>query len=220
MTGCPRLHTRAEWDPATIDAAHDLIDAVTLATVVTSSPDGMAASHLPVMLDRTRGAQGVLVSHLASANDHAALIAEGHPTLAIIMGPQAYISSSWYPGRPEDAGRRNNAPTWNFAVLHVRGRPKPLDHAATARHIIDLVAHLDRDRPDPWSVAELGPGGMARRMPAILGFEMPIDSLESKFKMGQDEPLADTLAAAAHLAGGENAEVASWMIRLNADRRR
>ncbi|WP_246677616.1 hypothetical protein [Mesorhizobium sp. B2-3-12] len=42
---------------------------------------------------------------------------------------------------------------------------------------------------------ELGPGGMERRIPHILGFDLPIERLEAKFKMGQDERRCDTSGA-------------------------
>ncbi len=35
---------------------------------------------------------------------------------------------------------------------------------------------------------------IARRLPLIAGFEMEIERLEAKFKLGQDEPRKDALA--------------------------
>jgi transcriptional regulator len=60
---------------------------------------------------------------------------------------------------------------------------------------------------------------MERRLPRILGFELPISRLEAKFKMGQDERLLDTRAAIAKLAQGIDPELAEMMERHNAHRR-
>jgi transcriptional regulator len=65
----------------------------------------------------------------------------------------------------------------------------------TARHLLKLVDHMEKGREKRWRVKELGPDGMNRRLPHILGFELPIERLEAKFKMGQDERLRDTRAA-------------------------
>jgi transcriptional regulator len=100
------------------EAAFGLIETVALGTVISSGPRGLEATHLPFMIDRHRGAHGTLVSHLARANPHALSIEQGADCLVIFHGPHGFISSSWYPGRPAEAGARNNAPTWNFAVVH------------------------------------------------------------------------------------------------------
>lgn len=208
------MYTKPEFAPLSADEVFGLIEAAAFASVVTAGPDGLAASHLPFVLHRGRGENGTLVSHLAAANPHAALLAEGRATLAIFHGPHGYISSSWYPRQPV----RDSAPTWNFAVVHCHGRPVPLDGPATARHLVELVEVLEKDRPDRWRMRELGPGGMERRLPHVFGFELPIERLEAKFKMGQDERLYDT-AAAIEALGEDDPALADMMRRHNAHRR-
>lgn len=206
----PRLYTRPEWEPGH-GAAADLIDRVVLASFVTTGPTGLAVSHLPFLLDRSRGPHGCLVSHLAAANEHAQLVVAGLPAVVIFKAEQGYISSSWYPPVPV----RDSAPTWNFAVVHCHGRPRVLDATGLARHLADLVGHLERDRESAWNLDELGPGGMERRMPHIVGFELPIERLDAKFKMGQDERPGDTAAAIEQLAGGSDPGLAALMRRCN-----
>jgi transcriptional regulator len=77
---------------------------------------------------------------------------------------------------------------------------------------------MERGRDDEWRLRELGPGGMERRLPRILGFELPIARLEAKFKMGQDERILDTRSAIARLADGIDPELAEMMGRHNAHR--
>ena len=43
-----------------------------------------------------------------------------------------------------------------------------------------------------------------RRLPAILGFELQIQRLEAKFKLGQDEPKRDAMAVAERLLQSAN----------------
>lgn len=207
------MYTKPEFAPLSSAEVFGVIEAAVFATVVTTGPQGLVVSHLPFVLDRGRGAHGTLVSHLAVANPHSALIAEGRDTVVVFHGPHGYISSSWYPRKPV----RDSAPTWNFAVVHCHGRPSPLDEHATARHLLELVEVLESERQDRWRMRELGPGGMERRMPHILGFDLPIERLEAKFKMGQDERLYDTGAAIEELKQRDPA-LAAMMMKHNAGR--
>ncbi|AZO41692.1 FMN-binding negative transcriptional regulator [Mesorhizobium sp. M7D.F.Ca.US.005.01.1.1] len=207
------MYSKPEFAPLSRDEVFGLIEAAAFATVVTSGSQGLAVSHLPLVLDRVRGENGTLVSHLARANPHSALIAEGRETVAIFHGPHGYISPSWYPRNPV----RDSAPTWNFAVLHCHGLPIPLDDHGTARHLLQLVDMLERDRDDRWRMRELGPGGMERRIPGIIGFDLPIGRLEAKFKMGQDERLYDTGGAIKALEQNDPA-LATMMKAHNAHR--
>lgn len=207
------MYTKPEFAPLSREEVLELIRAATFATMVSAGPEGLVASHLVFLIDPARGEHGTLRSHLALANPHAAAIAAECPSIVIFHGPHGYISSSWYPANPG----RDSAPTWNFAVVHCHGRPRPLDTPATARQLSDLVEHLERGRPARWSLSELGPGGMQRRLPKILGFEIPIERLEAKFKMGQDERLPDTRASIDALSG-TYPELAALISRHNAAR--
>lgn len=207
------MYTKPEFAPLSRGEVFGLIEAVAFATIVTAAPEGLMVSHLPFVLQPGRGENGTLVSHLAAANPHAASLIQGHETVAVFNGPHDYISSSWYPHNPV----RDSAPTWNFAVVHCHGRPVPIDTATTARHLLELVEVLEKDRPDRWRMRELGPGGMERRLPHVVGFEMPITRLEAKFKMGQDERLYDT-AAAIEALDKANPALAAMMRKHNSHR--
>jgi transcriptional regulator len=208
------MYTKPAFAPKNRDAIFDLIDELVAGVLVTPHPGGIAITHLSFLTERSRGSNGTLTSHLARANEHAALVAQGLPSAVIFGGPHAYISSSWYPGYP----KRDNAPTWNYTVVHCHGPLVPYDDAKTAAHIVDLVAHLERHHEKPWSVHELGSQGMKRRLRHILGFEMPIERLDAKFKLGQDEPWADTKAAIEALDVCGHANVAAMMRDYNPGR--
>jgi transcriptional regulator len=207
------MYSKPEFAPLMPDDVFGLIEAAVFATVVTNGPQGLVASHLPFVVDRERGPNGTLVSHLARQNPHSELIAEGSETIAVFHGPHGYISPSWYPRNPV----RDSAPTWNFAVVHCHGRPLPLDNHATARHLLRLVDVLEKDRDDRWRMRELRPGGMERRMPHIVGFDLPLERLEAKFKMGQDERLYD-IGAAIEVLKQRDPELAAMMTAHNAHR--
>jgi transcriptional regulator len=205
---------RPEWSPRSPTEAFDLIDRVVMGVLVTPGPGGLAVSHLPFLLDRGRGPHGTLVSHLARANDHAVLVGDHVQSVAIFRAEHGYISSSWYPENPV----RDSAPTWNLAVVHCHGYLQPLLGVATARHLRDLVERMEEGRENRWRTAELGSNGVKRRLHHILGFELTIDRLDAKFKMGQDERLYDTRAAIEALRRDGNKELADLMEAHNCGR--
>lgn len=207
------MYTKPEFAPLSENEVLDLIKATVFATVVTRGHTGLVVSHLPFVLKRSEAGHNKLESHLACANPHSQLITEGHETVVIFNGPHGYISSSWYPRKPE----RDSAPTWNFAVVHCHGRPVQIDEQTTVRHLLELVDILEEGREDRWHMRELGPGGMQRRLPNIIGFELPIARIEAKFKMGQDERLYDTRAAVSALSVTDP-ELAETMNRHNETR--
>jgi transcriptional regulator len=201
------MYDKPEFEPTHLVEAFDLVEAVRLGTLVTPGSGGLVASHLTFLLERDRGPRGTLVSHLAAANGHARLVEAGTPSLVVFQGPHGYVSSSWYP-------ERDSAPTWNYAVVHAHGRPVALDRKATARHIAGLVEVLERGRERAWRLREVGHrfNGMLER---VLGFEIEVERLEAKFKMGQDERPGDTRAAIEHLEREGRHDLANTMRERN-----
>lgn len=186
------FYTKPYFQPDTPGEVFDLVDEVVLGTLVTALPEGVQISHPVFMSDRARNR---LVSHVARGNDHGKVIETGARSTAILMDPGSYVSSSWYPAAPA----RDSAPTWAFRVVHFHGRLELLSEAATARHLSDLVKHMEAGRPGQWRMGELGPGGLERRLPNILGYELVIEKAEVRFKLGQDERKRDMAAAETQL---------------------
>jgi transcriptional regulator len=72
---------------------------------------------------------------------------------------------------------------------------------------------MEKGRDKPWQMKELGHGGLERRLPNIVGYEMPIEKMEIKFKLGQDERSADMSAAIKKLREEGRDDVAEMMAR-------
>ena len=76
------LYTKSDYQTADLNEVYDLVDALTLGTLVTAHEGGVAISHPIFMTDRNRGDNGTLISHLAAANEHVELLRRGLPTVA------------------------------------------------------------------------------------------------------------------------------------------
>lgn len=167
------------------DEIRRLVQSVGSAQLVTVGDDGYpAATLLPVVWDGDR-----LVLHMARANPHWRSIADGAPALAVVTGPEAYVSAAWYPSKAEH-GRV--VPTWNYSAVHVTGR-------ATVHHdpawLLDAVMRLtdthEQRRSAPWTVTDAPERYVEKQLRAIVGIEVAVERVEGKAKLSQNRDDAD-----------------------------
>ena len=157
----------------------DLIEEFPLAWVCAGDSSADHASLLPLLGGYdVDGALTHLIGHMARHNPlFGALTANPH-ALVLFRGPQAYVS-------PAFAGRRDWAPTWNYAQLRLEvDIVFAPDEAVTA--LTMLVEAMEEGRSEPWTATELG----ARYEPMqrkIIAFRARVKKLSGKFKLGQDE---------------------------------
>jgi transcriptional regulator len=171
-----------------LETLHELIRAHPLATLITAGPAGLTANLVPFILAET-GGKGTLRAHIAKANDQVEALAGGAETLVIFHGPEAYITPSWYPSKQEH-GRV--VPTWNYAVVQVRGTPRVVDDAAWLRTQIGaLTSAQESRRSEPWNVTDAPEAFIEGQMKAIIGIEIPILTIEGKWKVSQNRSAAD-----------------------------
>src|SRR4029434_4756 len=154
---------------------HALIERESFALLVSTGSDGAPfATHLPLLLDRAVGWQGTRVRHVARANRHAGLLAEGAPTLAVFRGPHAYVSPGWYRVHP-------SVPTWNYVAGHAYGRPVVIEEPRRVKALLDrLVRTYEQGHAEPWrfdALPEDYVDGMIRR---IVGLRLPLRSVQGE----------------------------------------
>jgi transcriptional regulator len=179
-------------DRAKINA---FIHAHGFATLITSAGAKMIASHLPVLFDE--GAN-ILRSHMARANEQWKQLAAGDEVLCIFHGPHAYISPSWYV-------QQHTVPTWNYAIVHVYGKPSLVDEAALKQIVLDTTAKSESAMPRPWKIP-LSKNEFDQMLKAIVGFKIDIVRVEAKFKLGQNRSREDQEKMLCHLQSAPDEE--------------
>ena len=97
----------------------DFMDEYPFVEVVTAAPS-LRITHIPVLLDRKTGAYGTLFGHMSRNNPQSQAFDGRQSAVVVFRGPHSYISPSWY-------ARAEGVPTWNFAVVHASGKPKPIE---------------------------------------------------------------------------------------------
>ncbi|WP_322418941.1 FMN-binding negative transcriptional regulator [Mesorhizobium huakuii] len=194
------------------DVLHGLIRTHPLGMLISNGPDGPVANAIPFLLDAAAAPNGRLRAHLAKANPHWRLIANNpaSPVLIVFQGADAYVTPSWYETKRETG---KVVPTWNYAIVQVRGTAKVIDDQEwLARQIGDLTASQEGTREAPWAVADAPPPFIQSQIKGIIGLEIEISEIHGKWKVSQNRPVADR----AGVAQGLESEVAnaSDMARL------
>jgi transcriptional regulator len=172
---------------------YSFIDLYPWALLVNNGERGPFATNVPLLLDRSSGPKGVLIGHLARANAHAAIIQSAStPALAVFQGPSSYVTASWYP-------KRDMPPTYYYTAVHCYGTIRVQENQRMRQWVEILTEKMEQSIPEGWKMNEIAETEITRRLPAIIGFEIEIERLEGKFKLGQDEPPKDAMAVAEHL---------------------
>jgi transcriptional regulator len=90
--------------------------------------------------------------------------------------------------------------TYYYTAVHGYGPLHLQTDAERVAWLGVLINRMEAPIPNRWKVTEIARSEVTRRLPSILGFELRIERIEGKFKLGQDEPKKDALAVAEHLA--------------------
>ncbi|WFU40289.1 FMN-binding negative transcriptional regulator [Bradyrhizobium sp. CB82] len=184
-----------------IDSIRATIRGARLANLVTATAEGPVATPLPLFLDESEGELGVLYGHLAKANPQWRVPRVGD-ALVIFMGPEAYVTPSWYATKQETG---KVVPTWNYVAVHAYG---PVEFFQEPERLLDIVTRLtnkhEGSRAKPWAVSDAPADFITAQLRGIIGVRIPVSRFEGKRKLSQNRPEADRVGVAAGLLASEN----------------
>ncbi len=173
------------------------VDAAQSADLVTFDGSKPVSTLLPVIWDRPADGYGRLLGHIAIANDQWKTALPGAQALAIVHGPQAYISPTWYESK---ARHGRVVPTWNYEAVHLAG---PIafhqDPSGCGRFVTRLTRLHEGGREHPWAVTDAPPEYIDGQLRAIVGVELTITSIEAKQKLSQNRSELDRAGVVAGL---------------------
>jgi transcriptional regulator len=191
------MYTPKPNEETRVEVMHQLIRAHPLGTWTLLGADDLLTQHVPFLLDAGRGPFGTLVGHVARANPVWRSPPTAVPSVVSFQGPQAYVTPSWYPSKREHG---KVVPTWNYAVVHVRGVPTfTHDPDWLLAHVSSLTDAHEAAEGAPWAVADAPDAYVERQLGAIVGVEIPIERLLGKWKASQNRPAADRAGVVAGL---------------------
>jgi len=171
-----------------------LIDRQPFGSLTTVNAGRLRTSTIPFLI----GPEGAtLDGHIARANSHWLEFAAATDLLVGFIGPNAYISPSWYVSA-------DMVPTWNYVAVEVRGRIKLLDTPAARLDVVDrLSARHEAAQPKPWHSDKMDPAFRDKLLDAIVAFRIDITSIEVKTKLSQNRRPEDVRSAAAALSAAD-----------------
>jgi transcriptional regulator len=182
------------------DAISAIIREAPLGQFVTATAAGPIATPLPMIVDWAEGEHGTLYGHVAKPNPQwqEPMIGEA---LAIFMGPDAYVTPSWYASKREHG---KVVPTWNYEAVQVFG---PAEFFADADRLLEVVTRLtdkhESDRADRWHVSDAPAAFIQGQLRGIVGIRMPITRIVGKRKMSQNRSVEDRAGVVQGLAASE-----------------
>jgi transcriptional regulator len=142
---------------------------------------------------------GRLLGHIAIANDQWKTAMPGAEALAIVRGPQAYISPSWYESK---ARHGRVVPTWNYEAVHLTGTIAFHQDPEWLRAFVTRLTRLhEGGREHPWAVTDAPPEYIDGQLRAIVGVELTITAIEAKQKLSQNRSELDREGVVAGLRG-------------------
>jgi transcriptional regulator len=166
-----------------------LIRAYPLGLLVSAGPSGLLANPVPFHLDAEATPKGTLRLHLARANRQWQDIRDGAEVLAVFQGADSYVTPSWYETKRETG---KVVPTWNYAVVQARGTGRIVEDVDwLRRQIRALTGERENGRAMPWAVEDAPDSFIAAQIRGIVGIEIEIATIEGKWKVSQNRPLAD-----------------------------
>jgi transcriptional regulator len=204
----PAFH---QSDRAQIQADITAIGFATLITIGASEP---IISHVPLLWRDDGSECGVLIGHLARGNPQWNTSDLTKPAIAVFTGPHAYVSPSWYPSKQENP---RVVPTWNYAVVHVRGLLEVFeDSDELLTDLTSLTEKHEQRVGSDWQTSDAPMEFMIRQTKGIVGIRLKILSFEAKSKLSQNRAAADHANVAVRLKNSNVAadrEVGAVMVR-------
>jgi transcriptional regulator len=161
-----------------------------LALVIGASANTPTVAHAPVLLAGAR-----LRFHLSAANALCAVLRDRPRALAVITGPDAYISPDWY--RASD-----QVPTWNYLSVEAEGPVRVMERSETTALLDDLAAHFEAGLAPKaaWTRTKMAAARFESMLNAIVGYEMHAERLTGVSKLSQNKPADEIARVAAQLA--------------------
>ena len=181
------MYIPKQFEETDVAKMHELIRSHPLATLVTLTPSGLNANHIPLILTESENEAGVLQGHVARSNPMWRDAEREREVLAVFQSGEAYISPNWYATK-EQTGKV--VPTWNYSVVHAHGFMTVHEDAEWLRIQITKMTDLREARfPVPWKVSDAPADYIEKLIGSIVGIEIVVNRLEGKWKVSQNQPL-------------------------------
>ncbi|MAC59280.1 MAG: negative transcriptional regulator [Novosphingobium sp.] len=154
-----------------------LVDEIGFGMIFATTPDGPRVAHTPVLWT----GDGAIQFHLARGNALARHLS-GMTALAVVNGPEAYVSPRWY----ADAAQ---VPTWNYVTVEMEGRVRRMDSDGLDG-LLEALSVRNEARiaeGEAWTMDKVPSAALSKLKAGIVGFEMEVQAWRPTFKLSQNK---------------------------------
>ena len=183
------MYTPTHFEESRLPELYEFMRRHPFASVIASVSGRLDANHVPLILDPALGPYGQLRGHIARANSMWRDVQAEAEVLVLFHGANGYISPSWYASKKEHG---KVVPTWNYGVVHVRGRIAWVQDTQWLRRLVEeLTERHESGKPEPWQVSDAPDDYIRKMLEGIVGFEISIAEIKGKMKLSQNRTDAD-----------------------------
>jgi transcriptional regulator len=194
--GMPPAEERALMEAMIVEIGFGMVFATTA--------DGPRVAHVPLLST----GDGAVQFHLSRRNALTRFI-DGMTAVAVINGPDAYVSPRWYSDPAQ-------VPTWNYVSLEMEGPVRRMD-GDSLTGLLDALTQRHEARiaeGEPWTLAKLPASKLRKLLAGIVGFEMEVLAWRPTFKLSQNKGEEDRARIADALEAGGSPAIARLMRSL------
>lgn len=166
-----------------------LIEEIGFGMIFAATPDGPRVVHTPLL----GTGDGTVQFHVARGNALTKHL-DGSTALAVINGPDGYVSPRWY-------ADTTHVPTWNYVALELEGRVRRISDEALLT-FLDALSDRHEARiteGDFWKMDKVPPARLKGLLAGIVGFELEVQAWRPTFKLSQNAPADERERVAAGL---------------------
>lgn len=137
------------------------------------------ATQIPVFIEEREG-KLYLSGHMMKQTDHHKAFEKNPNALCVFTGHHTYVSATWY-------SNPNQASTWNYMSVHVKGQLKFLDEQALIEVLKKTSLHFENGNTHSSTVYDNLPDDYRNKLiKAIVAFEVEVESIDNVFKLSQN----------------------------------
>lgn len=170
------------------------------------------ATQIPILMEERNG-ELYLQGHIMRNTDHHKAFVENPNVLLVFTGPSCYVSASWY-SNPQSGS------TWNYMSVHIGGRINFMSADELMQFMRKLTLKFENGNTQSQTIIDNLPEHYVNKMmPAIVGFEIKAEKIESVFKLSQnrDEKSYLNIISKLEERGGNSALIAEVMRKRKAE---
>lgn len=137
------------------------------------------ATQIPLLFEERDG-KLFFLGHMMRKQDHQKAFEKNPAVLVVFTGPHTYVSATWY-ANPQQAS------TWNYMSVHVRGTLQFLDEQGLVDALKKLTLHFENNNPHSSTIFDNLPTDYTSHlMKSIIAFEIEVEKIENVFKLSQN----------------------------------